>query len=104
MTVSTESSVNKFLNSIELPGTGCPLGDIGKIVSADLGDGQATVEIELGIPASSAHAAWQGAVADAVRTEFSAENVSVKLTTKIVALVDALGTLVRFLLLARSSI
>ena len=40
---------------MELPGIGHSLGEIGRIVSTDLDDGRATVDIEFGFPAEGAH-------------------------------------------------
>ena len=85
MTASTESSVNKLLNSMELPGIGHSVGEIGKIVSAELDDGAATVDIEFGFPAEGAHPEWREAIASAVRAETGASSVEVKLTTRVIA-------------------
>ena len=71
---------------MELPGTGHPLGEVGKVVSADLDDGQASIVVELGFPAASAHPAWRDAIAElAVGDKFGAERVNVELTTRIIA-------------------
>ena len=85
MTASTDSSVNKYLNSMELPGIGCTLGEVGKVVSADVGGSESKVVIELGFPAASAHPAWKEAIAQALKGEFGTEDVSVEMTTRVTA-------------------
>ena len=68
-----------------LPGLGQSLGDIGKVVSAEFGGGEARVAIELGFPAESAHAEWRNAISDAVRAEAGIDAVNIELTTRVVA-------------------
>ena len=85
MTASTDSNVKKFLNSLQLPGITHPLGDVGRVLAAELDDDRATVSIELGFPAASAHTGWRQHVADAVRAETGARDVDVSLSTAITA-------------------
>ena len=70
---------------MELPGIGHSLGEIGKIVSADLDNGRATVSIEFGFPAEGAHPEWREAIAAAVQAETGASSVDVNLSTKVIA-------------------
>ena len=70
---------------MELPEIGHSLGEIGKIVSAGLDDGRATVNIEFGFPAEGAHAQWREAIASAVQAETGASSVDVNLTTRVIA-------------------
>lgn len=85
MTLSTESDVKNFLESIKLPHISQPLGEIGRITAADLAEGRATVKIELGFPAERAHAAWRDHIAEAVAAESGASDVDVELSTAVVA-------------------
>jgi ATP-binding protein involved in chromosome partitioning len=70
---------------MELPEIGHSLGEIGKIVSAGLDDGRATVNIEFGFPAAGAHPEWREAIASAVQAETGASSVDVNLTTRVIA-------------------
>ena len=54
MTVSTESDVKKFLNSIELEAIGRPLSKVGRVLEVSVSGDKASARIELGIPAKSA--------------------------------------------------
>ncbi len=47
MTLSTESDVNKFLKSIELPDIGLTLGDIGRVVEVNKSDAAIAIKVEL---------------------------------------------------------
>ena len=82
---STESNVKKFLNSIQLPGTGHPLGDIGRVSAADLSEGRASVKVELGFPADTAIDGWREHIAAAVKAETGVADVDVSLSWAITA-------------------
>jgi len=82
---STESNVKKFLKSIQLPGIGHPLGDIGRVVAADLSDGHASVTVELGFPAEGAIDGWREHIAAAIKAETGATDVDVRLSSTITA-------------------
>ncbi len=85
MTLSTDSNVKNFLKSIKLPGIIQSLGDVGRIVAADLADGRATVKIELGFPAERAFSAWRDHIAEAVAAETGATDVDVELSSTVIA-------------------
>ena len=85
MTLSTESDVSKFLNSIELPGIGRTIGDVGRIVKASNADGRLEAQIELGFPARSRFDEFAGYVAAAAKAESGAEDVQIEFSTKVVA-------------------
>ena len=85
MTASTESSVKSTLKSIRLPGLNHDLGDVSRIVEAEVSDGRAKVAVELGFPAETAHSAWRKHIEDAIRGETRADNVDVSITTSITA-------------------
>ncbi|MBT8089155.1 MAG: iron-sulfur cluster carrier protein ApbC [Gammaproteobacteria bacterium] len=83
VTVSTESDVSKFLNSIELSVVGRKLGEVARIRDSSLSGDLATATIELGFPCSSAHEAIGQQISDAVRAETGAAKVEIELQTRI---------------------
>ena len=83
--LSAESDVNKFLKSIELPGIGLTVGDVGRVLEVTESDTAMVVRIELGFPAAGAHDAYRAHIAAAVAAETGAETVNVELSAKIVA-------------------
>ncbi len=84
MTVSTDSDVSKFLNSIDLSVVDRNLGEVARVRSAGLSDDVATATIELGFPCESAHAAIEQQISDALRAETGAAEVRIELTTRII--------------------
>ncbi len=83
MTVSTETDVNKFLNSIELEATGQPLGKIARILDATVADDRASAKIELGIPANSALDSLRAQIAAELCAHTGALSAEVELSTRI---------------------
>ncbi len=85
MTVSTETNVNKFLNSIELAAIDRPLSKVGRVLDVTISDDKVCAKIELGIPARSA--------LDSIRAQITAElsahagvaSAEVELATRITA-------------------
>ena len=85
MTPSTDSSVKKFIEDLQLPGLDRSIGNVGRVLEAGMAEGRATVEIELGFPADSVLADWRRHIADAICSEAGAEEAEVTLTTSITA-------------------
>jgi len=85
VTPSTESNVKNFLKSIKLPGISQSLGEVGRIATAEIEDGHATVKIEFGFPAESAFSAWREHIAAQVAAETGANEVDVELSSAVVA-------------------
>lgn len=85
VTLSTDSDVKKLLNSIELPGVGRPIGDVGRVVATNVSKGRVQAQIELGFPAASHHAEYAEYIAAAARSEKGVEDVDIDLSTRIVA-------------------
>jgi ATP-binding protein involved in chromosome partitioning len=85
VTPSTDSNVKNYLKSIRLPGISQTLGEVGRIVEAELVGGRATVKIELGFPAESAFSAWRDHIAATVAAETGATDVDVELSTSVIA-------------------
>ncbi len=84
MTVSTESDVNKFLNSIELSLVGRPLGEVGRVREASVEESGVKARIELGFPCQSAHDGIRRELADALRAETGRDTVEIELEMRIV--------------------
>jgi len=85
VTPSAETNVNKFLNSLELPGLGRTIGDVAQKVDVTADESAVTVRIELGFAAERSHDEYAEFIANAVRSESGVDKVDVELTTKIVA-------------------
>jgi ATP-binding protein involved in chromosome partitioning len=58
VTASTNSNLKNTLKALQLPGIVQPLADVGRVVKAELVDGTADVEIELGFPAGTSIDEW----------------------------------------------
>ena len=85
MTPSTDSDASKFLESLELPGIGRKLGEVGRVVAVDESGPVLEVRIELGFPAASRHAEFSKAVEQALAERTGAAEVRISLSTRIVA-------------------
>ena len=85
MTASTDSSLKKFLEALHLPGIDHPIGKVGRVTAAEVGESTTRVAVELGFPAEGVKALWQDFIADAVRSESGAGDVDVALTFAVTA-------------------
>ena len=83
MTVSTETDVNKFLNSIELEAIGRPLEKIGRVLEVSLEEGNVGAKIELGIPAKSAWDAIRAQIAALLLEKTGATSAEVEISMRI---------------------
>jgi len=83
VTASTDSDVNKFLNSIELSAVARNLGDVARIREAGVSGDAAKATIELGFPCDSARASISEEISAALRAETGARNVEIELVTRI---------------------
>jgi len=82
---STESDMNKLLESIELPDISFTVGDVGRVLGVTGSDAALMVRIELRFPASGAHELYRQHIASAVTAATGLDTVDVQLSTKIVA-------------------
>ena len=85
VTLSSDSDVKNFIDTIELPGTGQPVGKVGRISGLDASSKRIRVAIELGFPAAGAHAAYREAIQAAIRAHSGCEDVDVEISTRVVA-------------------
>jgi ATP-binding protein involved in chromosome partitioning len=85
VTPSTDSSVKKLIESLQLPGIDHSIGEVGRVTAAVASGSSAQVSVELGFPADGANAAWREFIADAVRSETGASDIDVTLTSAITA-------------------
>jgi len=83
VTLSTDSKVSKFLNSIEISQVGRPLGEVARIRSFEVEGAVAKAVIDLGFPCKSAHKAIRETIENAIRKETGATTVEVTLGTRI---------------------
>jgi ATP-binding protein involved in chromosome partitioning len=85
VTPSTESNVNKFLKSIELPGLGRTIGDVAQKADVEVGEKSVKATIELGFPAATRHAEYRETIAAMLREETGIDEVEVELSTRVIA-------------------
>jgi len=83
VTVSTESDVKKFLNSIELEAIDRPLGKIARVLDASVSGDKASARIELGIPAKSALDSMRAQIESELCAHTGAASADVELSTRI---------------------
>jgi len=79
VTLPADSDLKKVVNSVLIPGLPQTIGDLGRVVKAEINDGQATVEIVLGFPADR----LLPAIDRAVRQAFEATPWSAKLSLSV---------------------
>ncbi len=84
MTVSSESDVSKYLNSIELSVGGQPLGQVARVRDVVVSGSDVKALVELGFPCLSAHADIERQLSEALSAEMGADQVDIELDTKIV--------------------
>ena len=68
-----------------MPGTGHSVADVGRVASVAVDGNKASIDIQLGFPASGIHADLVQAVKEAAQTTAGIEDVSVTLGTRITA-------------------
>ncbi|NNC77490.1 MAG: iron-sulfur cluster carrier protein ApbC [Woeseiaceae bacterium] len=85
MTLSTESDVNKLLNSFELLKTGKTLSELAQIVSVELGENSIRAEIELRLPVERDFSAIATEIANLLSTASGLDDIDIALKTNIVA-------------------
>ncbi len=83
MTVSTESDVNKFLNSIELATIGRRIDSIGRVLSGSREGDSVSAVIELGLPLFDKEASFRAQIAAALSEHTGASTVNVEFKVKI---------------------
>jgi ATP-binding protein involved in chromosome partitioning len=85
VTSSTDSSVKKLVEGLKLPGVDHAVGDVGRVVAAEVSGSSANVSVELGFPADGAIGSWREFIANAVKTETGLADVDVTLASSITA-------------------
>ncbi len=83
VTVSTDSDIAKFLNSIELSLVGRPLSEIGRVRGVEIARDRLKAAIELGFPCNSALDSVHDEIVSAVSEAFGADDVEIALSTRI---------------------
>ena len=73
-----EPALKNALNDAILPGIGQPLGKIGKILRADVENGVANVEIDLGFPAKTRMAELERFFSDVIASASGADRVDLR--------------------------
>ncbi len=85
MTVSTETDVNKFLNSIELAAFGLPLHEVGRVLSVELSGDKVIAKIELGLPIATILDEVCAEIGAKLSAHCGTQSADVSVTTKIAA-------------------
>jgi len=85
VTPSTETDVKKLLNSVELPGIGLSIGDVGRVLDVSVSTEHVAAKIELGFPASTIHDVLRSHIAAAITAELGCDDVDIELSTRVVA-------------------
>lgn len=80
--MSANSTLKEALEATILPDIGYPLGSVGKVRRAEVEDGLARLDIELGFPFESARGALQAALTDAAK-EAGSGAVEIELSARI---------------------
>jgi ATP-binding protein involved in chromosome partitioning len=83
VTVSTESDVSKFLNSIELEAIDQPLGKVARVLNVRCTDDQVSAAIELQVPVASELQSIRAQIEAALSEKTGAASVDVDISTKI---------------------
>lgn len=85
VTLSTETELNKFLKTIELPDIGRTIGDVGRVLDVKTSDGLVEAQIELGFPAQSRHDEYRSHIAAAVSAKMDVSDIKIEFSMKVVA-------------------
>ncbi len=85
MTAISEAQLQPLLQAVIDPGTGRSLGEAKALKSVRVDGADVVVDVELGYPAASQHAALRSALVAAARGLPGVGNVSVSITTRVVA-------------------
>ncbi|HEY0954675.1 MAG TPA: iron-sulfur cluster carrier protein ApbC [Roseateles sp.] len=85
MTAISEAALRPLLQAVVDPGCGRTLGDSKALKSLRIEGADVVVDVELGYPAASQHGALRAAVLAAARSLPGVGNVSVSITTNVVA-------------------
>ena len=81
MTLSADSDLKQTLASISIPGIDKPLSAVGRVLSAELSDSTAKIELQLGFPAKGIEAELE----ECIRGRISVENLELTVFSKITA-------------------
>lgn len=85
MTPSAESDVKKILNSIELPGVGRTIADVGRVVELSESDDRITAHIELGFPARTQFDVYRSHIVAELAATAGEKEIEIEFSTRIVA-------------------
>jgi len=85
MTAISDAQLQPLLQAVPVPGSGRTLGEDKAVRAVKVDGADVSVDIELGYPAASQHAALRAAVIAAARSLPGVGNVSVAIATKVVA-------------------
>tara|TARA_R110002096_G_scaffold65006_4_gene158299 strand:- start:24128 stop:25294 length:1167 start_codon:yes stop_codon:yes gene_type:complete len=83
VTVSTETDVNKFLNSIELEAFGQKLGQVAKVLSAEADDNRVRAKIEFDLPLASMREALTAQIAADLKHVAGVDRVDVEISSRV---------------------
>ena len=83
--MSADSALKNALESAVLPQIGHALDKVGRVLRAEVDNGRATVDIELGFPVATGVDALESFFRDVVRTESGVETIELRIVQRITA-------------------
>jgi ATP-binding protein involved in chromosome partitioning len=81
--VSTDSDLKKALSEVAIPGLPHTIGDLGRVIRADISDDKAVVEISLGLPVKRLSPAIDAAVREVLASSSAPANVELHIDSEI---------------------
>ena len=81
--MSTDSDLKTVVNAVAVPGLPHTIGDVGRVIRAEISDDKAEIEISLGYPAQGQLPEIEAAVRAALEASGGPANVDLKIATKI---------------------
>ena len=81
--MSTDSDLKKVLSAVAVPGLPHTIGDVGRVIRADITDDKAEIEISLGYPAQTQLPEIEAAVRAALEASGGPANVDLNIASKI---------------------
>lgn len=81
--MSTDSDLKKALSEVAIPGLPHTIGDLGRVIRADISDDKAVVEISLGLPVKRLSPAIDAAVREVLASSSAPANVELHIDSEI---------------------
>jgi ATP-binding protein involved in chromosome partitioning len=83
VTLSTDSDLKTVLGELPIPGLSQTIGDLGRVIRADVADDKVAVEISLGFPAKRLLPEIEAAVRERIAASGGSDNIELKISSKV---------------------